>query len=165
MEVIQPSSERSALPLMRFRSSNSKSRRQSLDIAAFKDHTLFLSPTSVLSMMTPGVAFLFRLSPIFAIPLALGFAPSLCARLGATTVPTWAAIMVAITSLPLYALFRVLLRDWRNQRAAAAQGARLVPVVKGRKIGCIDILRQMQFNRKFGYPGASDASHFTCTLV
>jgi hypothetical protein len=65
----------------------------------------------------------------------------------------WAAIVLAIASLPLYTFFSVLLRDWRNQRAATALGARLVPVVKGKSIGSIDILKRMRYNRAHGYPG------------
>ncbi|KAJ6513501.1 cytochrome P450 monooxygenase pc-1 [Mycena vulgaris] len=104
-------------------------------------------------MVSPGVDFLIRSSPILAIPLTVGLGlPPLCAHLSGLALPPWAAIALAIASLPLYAFFSVLRRDWRHRRAAAALGARLVPVVKGTSIGSIDILKQMRFNRAFGYP-------------
>ncbi|KAJ6577650.1 cytochrome P450 [Mycena capillaripes] len=102
------------------------------------------------AMVSPGVAFLLRSSPILSIPLVTGFGVRLlCERLGG---PPWAAIVLAIASLPLYTFISIVLRDWRNRRAAAALGARLVPVVKGNSIGSIDILKQMQYNRAHGYP-------------
>ncbi|KAJ7923482.1 cytochrome P450 monooxygenase pc-1 [Mycena leptocephala] len=95
-------------------------------------------------MVSPGVAFLIRSSPTLSIPLFTS--------VGLRLFPMWAAIVLAIASLPLYTFFSVLLRDWRNQRAATALGARLVPVVKGKSIGSIDILKRMRHNRAHGYP-------------
>ncbi|KAF7356115.1 Cytochrome P450 52E1 [Mycena venus] len=104
-------------------------------------------------MVSPGVAFLVRSSPILSFPLVLGVGlRPLSTRLGGLEIPTWAAVLVAITSLPLYAVFRVLLQNWRNRRAAAALGARLIPVVKGQSIGSVDILKELRFNREHGYP-------------
>ncbi|KAF8217153.1 CYP63 cytochrome P450 monooxygenase-like protein [Mycena galopus ATCC 62051] len=104
-------------------------------------------------MISPGVAFLVRLSPILSIPFLLGtFLRPLSVRLGGPEIPVWATVLLAITFLPSYAIFRNILRNWRNQRAADALGARLVPKAKGKSIGNIDILRQMQFNRAHGYP-------------
>jgi hypothetical protein len=85
--------------------------------------------------------------------------------LGGPEIAAWIVISLALTSLPLYAVFRVLLRDWRNQRAAEALGARLVPVKKGKSIGSIDILRQMRHNRKHGYPGTNSTHHSVCAYV
>ncbi|KAJ7181130.1 cytochrome P450 monooxygenase pc-1 [Mycena filopes] len=114
---------------------------------------LQIHPLFVLAMVSPGVAFLFRASPILSIPLiaGLGLRP-LSQHLNGPAVPTWAAILLAIVSLPVYTFVRVVLRDWRNNRAAAALGARLVPVVKGTSIGSIDILKRQRFNRVHGYP-------------
>ncbi|KAJ7751591.1 cytochrome P450 monooxygenase pc-1 [Mycena metata] len=104
-------------------------------------------------MVSPGVAFLFRSSPVLSIPLVVGVGlHTLCPRLNGPAVPTWAALVLAITSLPAYTFFKILLRDWRNRRAAAALGARLVPVVKGNSIGSVDILKRMRYNRVHGYP-------------
>ncbi|KAJ6614110.1 cytochrome P450 monooxygenase pc-3 [Mycena sp. CBHHK59/15] len=104
-------------------------------------------------MVSPGVAFLARISPrILGLPVALGFGLSqLCKQLGLPT-PTWLLVIFAIASLPLYVTVSVILRDFRDRRAAAALGARLVPVVMGKSIGSIDILKEMRFNRAFGYP-------------
>ncbi|KAJ7648628.1 cytochrome P450 monooxygenase pc-1 [Mycena polygramma] len=103
-------------------------------------------------MVSPGVAFLIRSSPILSIPLSVVVGLRVLTELGGPAVPAWAAIMLAIANLPLSILFSVLRRDWRNKRAAAALGARLVPVVKGKSIGSIDILKQMRYNRAYGYP-------------
>ncbi|KAJ7464359.1 cytochrome P450 [Mycena latifolia] len=104
-------------------------------------------------MVSPSVAYLIRSSPILAIPLAIGVGlPPLCGRLIGLTIPSWAAVTLAIAGLPFYTFFSVLLRDWRHRRAAAALGARLVPVVQGKSVGSIDILRTMRFNRAYGYP-------------
>ncbi|KAJ6478042.1 cytochrome P450 monooxygenase pc-1 [Mycena vitilis] len=103
-------------------------------------------------MVSPGVVFLLRSSPILSIPLSVIVGLRVLTELGGPAVPAWAAIMLAVANLPLSILFRVLRRDWRNKRAAAALGARLVPVVKGKSIGSIDILKQMRYNRAYGYP-------------
>ncbi|KAJ7227885.1 cytochrome P450 monooxygenase pc-3 [Mycena haematopus] len=104
-------------------------------------------------MISPGVAFLLRSSPTLSIPFLLGVGlRPLCTRLGGPEIPAWAAVVLAITCLPLYVFLSQFLRDWRNRRAAEALGARLVPLMKGKSIGNIDILKQMQFNRKYGYP-------------
>jgi hypothetical protein len=117
-------------------------------------------------MVTPGVAFLLRSSPVLSIPLVLGVGlRPLSRQLGGPEIAAWIVISLALTSLPLYAVLRVLLRDWRNQRAAEALGARLVPVKKGKSIGSIDILRQMRHNRKHGYPGTNSTHHSVCAYV
>ncbi|KAJ7736553.1 cytochrome P450 [Mycena maculata] len=104
-------------------------------------------------MVSPGVIFLFRASRFLAIPFTIGFGISwLSVQLGGPRLPAWVAVVLSLASLPAYAVFNVLLRDWRTQRAAAALGARLVPVVKGKSIGSVDIMKMLQDNRKFGYP-------------
>ncbi|KAJ7202712.1 cytochrome P450 monooxygenase pc-3 [Mycena haematopus] len=96
-------------------------------------------------MISPGPYF------IYSLP-SRSWSSSLCTRLGGPEIPAWAAVVLAITCLPLYVFLSQFLRDWRNRRAAEALGARLVPLMKGKSIGNIDILKQMQFNRKYGYP-------------
>ncbi|KAJ7131724.1 cytochrome P450 monooxygenase pc-1 [Mycena crocata] len=102
-------------------------------------------------MLSPGVAFLLRSSPILAIPLAvLAGVPAICEPLD-LALPTWVVVLLAVASLPLYAICRVTFQDLRDKRAASAAGARLVPKVKGRSFGNIDILKMMRHNRAVGY--------------
>ncbi|KAF7303478.1 Cytochrome P450 monooxygenase [Mycena indigotica] len=96
--------------------------------------------------LTPGLSFLLRSSPILSLPFLTG---ALLARLG---LPRWLSLSVGLLTLPALVAFLVVRRDWRNQRAATALGARLIPVVRGRSIASIDILKQMRYNRKYGYP-------------
>ncbi|KAJ7061664.1 cytochrome P450 monooxygenase pc-1 [Mycena amicta] len=99
----------------------------------------------LLLTLTPGLSFLIQKSPILSIPLLVGFTLR-------SVFPRWASVVAALLSLPFCAVVNILLRDWRNSRAAAALGARLIPVVPGQSVGSVDILKQMRYNRKFGYP-------------
>ncbi|KAJ7625746.1 cytochrome P450 [Roridomyces roridus] len=104
-------------------------------------------------MVSPGVAFLVRSLPLFAVPVfvGLGLAP-FCHRLLGVSPPQWMLVFLSITCLPLYAAFKYHLRITQDERAAAARGARLIPLVQGKSIGSMDLLRKMQHSSKFGYP-------------
>ncbi|KAJ6590254.1 cytochrome P450 [Mycena sp. CBHHK59/15] len=105
-------------------------------------------------MPPPGVSFLAGLClRVFSIPVALGVGFHHVSRRLGVGVPAWATVFLTVASLPLYVTVRVLLRDIRLRREAAAMGARLAPEVKGKQIGHIDLLKALLMNRRFGYPG------------
>ncbi|KAK7024847.1 cytochrome P450 52E1 [Favolaschia claudopus] len=104
-------------------------------------------------VLTPGAIFLLRASPLLSLPLLVGFGlRPLSVSLNGPTIPSWLPPLLSILSLPLYIFVRVVLRDWRNRRAAQALDARLVPVKKGKSFGSVDLLTRLRYNRKHGYP-------------
>ncbi|KAF7293313.1 Cytochrome P450 monooxygenase [Mycena chlorophos] len=97
--------------------------------------------------LTPGLSFLLQRLPLLSLPFLVGVA---LPRLAST--PLWVSFLAGVLTLPSVAAGYIIYTNWRNERAAAALGARLIPRVKGNSIGNVDILKQMQYNRKFGYP-------------
>lgn len=67
--------------------------------------------------------------------------------------PTWIFVIISVLSLPALITCRILLRDWRQKRDAAAIGARIAPRVKGKWFANLDLLKMMMNNYYKGYPG------------
>ncbi|KAF8829968.1 hypothetical protein HHX47_DHR2000231 [Lentinula edodes] len=66
--------------------------------------------------------------------------------------PTWIFVIISVLSLPALITCRILLRDWRQKRDAAAIGARIAPRVKGKWFANLDLLKMMMNNYYKGYP-------------
>ncbi|KAJ3889160.1 cytochrome P450 monooxygenase pc-1 [Lentinula edodes] len=66
--------------------------------------------------------------------------------------PTWIFVIISVLSLPALITCRILLRDWRQRRDAAAIGARIAPRVKGKWFANLDLLKMMMNNYYKGYP-------------
>ncbi|KAJ7736572.1 cytochrome P450 [Mycena maculata] len=103
---------------------------------------------------SPGVKFLAWLTVrVLSIPFVLGLALHHGSRRFGVELPAWVSAPLAASSLPMYIAYRVLRKNARQRREAAAMGARFAPVVKGKWPGSIDLIGMMVYNRKFGYPG------------
>jgi hypothetical protein len=106
--------------------------------------------------MTPGVVFLIQVLPFFLVPVFSAVAlQRILVLLDVSTLPIWVYMVILVISVPSYVAFRVRHRTLSDLRDADAMGARLVPPVRGKLIGNIDIIPQMINSFKHGYIGKS----------
>ncbi|KAF5393251.1 hypothetical protein D9757_000767 [Collybiopsis confluens] len=103
-------------------------------------------------ILTPGLTFIARILAGLGL-FALG---AVCVRriLDRYAVFLSNALFLALSAVSIPALFAflILLRDARHRWHAAALGARMVPKVRGKWIGNLDILKMMLDNHYRGYP-------------
>ncbi|KAF7314205.1 hypothetical protein MKEN_00892700 [Mycena kentingensis (nom. inval.)] len=107
-------------------------------------------------MFAPGAVFIARHAIIFGVPVLCSTAlvRQLATHLFDIAIPNWALAAATVTGLPLFVCLRVLLRDWRHAREAAALGARLAPTsTRGKWPGNLDMLLEMMKIWEHGYPG------------
>ncbi|KAF7291570.1 hypothetical protein HMN09_01248100 [Mycena chlorophos] len=107
-------------------------------------------------MFAPGVVFVLKNLVLLGLPVAClaALVRQAANTLWLTTIPTWALVAGSIVGVPIYISLRVVLRNWRHARAAAAMGARLAPTSKRGKLpGNLDLLIQMMEIWANGYPG------------
>ncbi|KAJ7509584.1 cytochrome P450 monooxygenase pc-1 [Mycena galericulata] len=105
-------------------------------------------------MPPPGVTFLAWLTlRVFSIPIVLALGVHHASRRVGIRIPVWPTVILAIASLPLWVVYRILRKRARQRREAAAMGARFAPTAKGCGFGNLSIIKMMVHNRKFGYPG------------
>ncbi|KAJ7069859.1 cytochrome P450 [Mycena amicta] len=107
-------------------------------------------------MFAPGAAFLAKNGLLVGIPAVCSAAliRQLAIVLFGKSIPTWVLVSAAAASFPIYIALRVLIRDFRHGRAAAAMGARLAPTSnQGKLPGNIDMLYAMMKIWEHGYPG------------
>ncbi|KAF7759664.1 hypothetical protein Agabi119p4_11359 [Agaricus bisporus var. burnettii] len=110
---------------------------------------------------TPGIDFLatgfvFLSIPVFGF-IALGKAHEYT---GGRALPTWVLVSAGIASIPVYAVSRVVTTRLRHKREAAAMGAKMVPVVRGKWLGNADVVKVMIHNATHGYPADGLAELF-----
>ncbi|KIK67201.1 hypothetical protein GYMLUDRAFT_37268 [Collybiopsis luxurians FD-317 M1] len=104
-------------------------------------------------LVTPGVNFLSRILAILVLFLfSAAAARRFLARYANITLSNSVFLAVTILSLPVLFTGRILLRDLKHKRHAAALGARPVPKVRGKWIGNLDVLKMMMDNFYAGYP-------------
>jgi hypothetical protein len=108
-----------------------------------------------MTIITPGIDFLVPYLVKLSIPPVLF---TLTARyLGANydlLIPRWTVIFASILSIPLVSASKIIWKSFIDRRAAAAHGARLIPVFEGKLIANLDILTFMLRHLEIGYPGA-----------
>lgn len=103
-----------------------------------------------MAAITPGIVFLARRCAFLAV------AGCFFVALGRyITYPLWALVFLTYSSGPVIFILQKHYLSLRDQRDAAALGARIFPKVKGKWIGNFDILTMMKHNWNFGYPGES----------
>jgi hypothetical protein len=101
---------------------------------------------------TPGLTFL---AQSLFLPVALpGTLILLIHHFDLLQIPTHHLFALFIASFPAYISFRIIKQDIQHARHAETLGARLVPKLKGRLPGNLDILRKLMYAERYGYPGA-----------
>ncbi|KAJ3806004.1 cytochrome P450 monooxygenase pc-1 [Lentinula lateritia] len=106
-----------------------------------------------MTLLTPGILYITR---ALAFPSFFAVGVVAVRRFLEThaslVLPTWIFVIISILSLPTLITCRILLRDWRQRRDAAAIGARIAPRVKGKWFANLDLLKMMMNNYYKGYP-------------
>jgi hypothetical protein len=69
------------------------------------------------------------------------------------TVPTWLVVSASIISIPLVPILAIIWKSISDGRAAAAIGARPIPMVIGKLLGNFDILTEIKRLAGTAYPG------------
>lgn len=107
-----------------------------------------------MALITPGLAFLGRgcLSLILPCTTIVGVRLILKVYFN-LPVPTWSLVAGISAGVPLMLAARIGIDDFKQRRRAAALGARMVPRVRGRWLGNIDVLMTVMRNANGGYPG------------
>ncbi|OSX56951.1 hypothetical protein POSPLADRAFT_1067971 [Postia placenta MAD-698-R-SB12] len=102
--------------------------------------------------LPPGVPFLIRVSLILAFaPVCVVIVANFIWRHTDVALPTWPVTLLTVASTPLTILVRVWYRQWKYQRAAARLGAIMPPRWVGKKLGNLDILKEMLQTMQSGY--------------
>ncbi|KAF8960252.1 cytochrome P450 [Flammula alnicola] len=101
--------------------------------------------------LPPGLVYLLRLFPYFAIPSAAVY---FCLRLTqeyqpSFGIPSWLVIVASVLARPLLFTFNFYYAKWANKRAAAAHGARLPPVIQE---SSFSVIPKMASSTRNGYP-------------
>ncbi|CCM02239.1 uncharacterized protein FIBRA_04320 [Fibroporia radiculosa] len=103
--------------------------------------------------LPPGIyAILYVLVFLSIPPLGVATAAHLLGRYDVVATPTWLITLLAISSIPLFLVFRVRLRWFKFNRAAARLGAVLPPSWKGERVAGLDVLTEIMETMKMGYP-------------
>lgn len=105
-------------------------------------------------MITPGLAFLGQgfLSLLFPCTTLVGIRVVLNYHFD-FPIPIWSLVAIIGTGVPLVLVARIGFDDFTQRRRAAALGARMVPRIRGRWLGNLDVLMTMLRNETYGYPG------------
>ncbi|KAG2011341.1 cytochrome p450 [Coprinopsis cinerea AmutBmut pab1-1] len=105
--------------------------------------------------VTPGVAFLTR---NLVVPTAFNYGlATLALRVasnkisGIPRVPGWLLLALSVLVIPTRIAAALVYQQWRNQREAEKRGARLAPVLQGKRIGNMDQLSYLLNCWKNGY--------------
>ncbi|KAF9007213.1 CYP63 cytochrome P450 monooxygenase-like protein [Cyathus striatus] len=105
-------------------------------------------------MITPGIDFFAR-GAFFLLLRSSGLiAVERFASLLYTTdlAPVWPLFVASLLSFPFEIMIRIIVTEIRHRKEAAAVDARMVPRVKGRWIGNLDVLNGLRTNFWYGYP-------------
>ncbi|KAJ4490749.1 cytochrome P450 monooxygenase pc-1 [Lentinula aciculospora] len=106
-----------------------------------------------MTIFTPGVVAITRtlaLPGIFAVGTVA--VRRFLEKYGGLVLPTWLFATIYVLSPPVLITCRILVRDWRQRRDAAALGARIAPRVKGKWFANLGLLKMMMNNYYRGYP-------------
>ncbi|KAF8332425.1 cytochrome P450 monooxygenase pc-1 [Amanita rubescens] len=105
--------------------------------------------------LTPGLRFLANgVLYSFIGPVVGGLTvQQLLARAFNAHVQTWVIILGSLSILPVATVIRLSLKEWKERREAAAMGAQVVPRVRGKWFGNLDVLRRCKEAWDNGYPG------------
>ncbi|PFH46977.1 hypothetical protein AMATHDRAFT_198725 [Amanita thiersii Skay4041] len=104
--------------------------------------------------MTPGIRFLGSGLAYASLPIIGSTAlQQLASKYYDIDVPTWVVVLSSVLAFPGASLARVLWKEIKDRRDAAAIGAQVVPKVRGKKVGNLDILQTMKEVWDSGYPG------------
>jgi hypothetical protein len=107
-----------------------------------------LHPTPGLRFLANGVLY------SFIGPVVGGMTvQQLLARAFNTRIQTWVIILTSLSILPVATAIRLSLKQWKERREAAAMGAQVVPRVRGKWFGNLDVLRRCKEAWDNGYPG------------
>jgi hypothetical protein len=104
-------------------------------------------------VMTPGLQFLRYRLPILLTPVSLVIILNRIAARTSVVIPVWVYVIVATLPIPAYAAIRIVLRNSSERRCAAALGAQLAPVVRGKWPGNLNVSNRMAQNFEHGYLG------------
>ncbi|KAJ7053504.1 cytochrome P450 [Mycena amicta] len=105
-------------------------------------------------MVTPGVEFLANFTlHVLSKPVLLAVAVHYVSQRLDVPLPLWATALLAGANIPVYAMYSVWISDRRQRREAESMGARMVPTIKGKLPGNLDIMQMMIRNRIHGYLG------------
>ena len=109
--------------------------------------------------LTPGLRYLAGAALSLAIPAIGGVAIQLLLnRALDARIPTWIVIFGSLVIVPVEGGIRLFLKEWRDRQEAAVMGAQLVPKVRGKLLGNLDVVRKVREAWTTGYPGA-------CSLI
>ena len=101
--------------------------------------------------VSPGPAYLLRLLPYILYPAAVVYAfIDLARRLFAVSVPPWLIVVATILAKPTLFIANRYYQNYKNERAAAYNGAVLPPPVQESLLSVIGKLTKSMAN---GYPG------------
>lgn len=103
-----------------------------------------------MTIITPGIDFLVPYLVKLSIPPLLF---TLVAKYLVLPIPRWIILFAYILCIPLVSAVTIIWKNANNRRAAAAHGARQMPVFEGELIGNLDIMTSMIKHFEFGYPG------------
>lgn len=107
-----------------------------------------------MTAITPGVDFLVKGTFILSFPALAAYAVGLVSeRFGGTPITAWALISTGLIIVPILTALRISLTRLNYRWAAAALGAKMVPCAQGKWPGNADVLKTMQHNFTYGYPG------------
>ncbi|KAF5365393.1 hypothetical protein D9757_011671 [Collybiopsis confluens] len=109
-----------------------------------------------LKALTPGVVYLAQKTFLFfltAIGVRVVQQLVLCRFLAVGSFSLAQTLYWTIISRVFYVILQVKIRELWNKWDAASKGARILPVVKGRRIGNLDIMKKVGDMLEKGYPG------------
>ena len=105
-------------------------------------------------LATPGIAFLCRGATYLSVYVgSVYYGASQIAIYHGVEVSKWLIITGALVAAPVLGTLYVSLRDLKHKRRAASLGARVVPPIRGEKIGNLDVIERALKNSKTGYVG------------
>ncbi|KAK2461124.1 hypothetical protein APHAL10511_006651 [Amanita phalloides] len=108
----------------------------------------------VAAYLTPGLRFLSKRAGYLAIiVIAIIAIRHLVDNLFDVRTPTWTIIPGSLLTPLLVIHLRITWKGWKDRRDAAALGAQVVPKVKGKRFGNLDIVKNLLEVWVSGYPG------------
>ncbi|PPQ85711.1 hypothetical protein CVT25_002479 [Psilocybe cyanescens] len=110
--------------------------------------------------LPPGITYLLEVFPRFAIPSIIAYLSLylLEKREPSFSIPSWAAIILAIFTRPIILIFNHYHSIWVNKRAAAANNAVLAPSLPKSPL---TIVSEFAWNSRHGHPGVAILLLFT----
>ena len=110
---------------------------------------------------TPGLRYIAKGALSCTVPVIWGVAlQQLLNRALEVNIPTWIVLFGSPVALPVGAVIRLILRRWRDRRNAAAMGAQIVPKVKGKSFGNLDVVQKSKEVWMTGYLGECNLIEF-----